>query len=176
MKLYKHTALWGIFMSSPYLRFIEETMRLKRFRQTTIKNYLQWIKRYILFHHKKHPKDMHDNEVQAFLSYLVNSKNVAPSTQAQALNALVFLYREIIKRPLSLDLNFRKSQRQPKLPVVLTKEEVSKLLSTLSSPHLLMAQLMYGSGLRKSEMLRLRIKDIDFDFFGIEVWDAKGGK
>ena len=68
-------------MSSPYLGFIEETMRLKRFRQSTIKNYLQWIKRYILFHHKKHPKEMHDDEVQAFLSYLTNSKNVAPSTQ-----------------------------------------------------------------------------------------------
>jgi len=163
-------------MSSPYLSYIEEIMRTKRFRESTIRSYRQWIKRFILFHHKKHPNDLHNQEVEQFLSYLANQRNLAPQSQAVALNALVFLYKEVVNKPLSLQLDFRHSKRQAKLPVVLTHNEVTALLNALSPPHVLMAQLMYGSGLRKSEMLRLRVKDIDFDYFGIEVWDAKGGK
>ncbi|MEI6859386.1 MAG: integron integrase [Shewanella sp.] len=163
-------------MNSPYLSYVEEKMRTIRFRESTITSYLLWIKRYILFSQKKHPNDMYNDEVERFLTHLANERNLAPQSQAVALNALVFLYKEIINKPLSLQLNFRQSKRHAKLPVVLTQTEISKLLSALSPPHLLMAQLMYGSGLRKSEVLRLRIKDIDFNFFGIEVWDAKGGK
>ncbi|WP_220718581.1 integron integrase [Agarivorans litoreus] len=163
-------------MSSPYLSYIEEKMRTKRFRESTIRSYRQWIKRFILFHQKKHPSDLHNHEVEQFLSHLANQRNLAPQSQAVALNALVFLYKEVVNKPLSLQLDFRHSKRQAKLPVVLTRHEVTALIDALSPPHVLMAQLMYGSGLRKTEMLRLRIKDIDFDYFGIEVWDAKGGK
>ncbi|MDO6688113.1 MULTISPECIES: integron integrase [unclassified Agarivorans] len=163
-------------MSSPYLCFVEEKMRTRRFRESTIRSYSLWIKRFILFNQKRHPSDMHNHQVEAFLTHLANERNLAPQSQAVALNALVFLYNEVVNNPLSLTMDFRQSKRHAKLPVVLTNAEVTSLLNALSPPHLLMAQLMYGSGLRKSEMLRLRIKDIDFDFFGIEVWDAKGGK
>ena len=163
-------------MASSFLNNVEETMRTKRFREATITSYLGWIKHYILFSQKQHPNNMHNHEVEQFLTYLANVRNLAPQSQAVALNALVFLYNEIIKKPLSLQLNFRQSSRHAKLPVVLTQAEITALINTLSPPYLLMAQLMYGSGLRKSEMLRLRIKDIDFDFFGLDIWDSKGGK
>ncbi|WP_026960544.1 integron integrase [Aliagarivorans taiwanensis] len=163
-------------MGSPYLSYVEECMRTKRFREATIKTYRHWIKRFILYNCKRHPSKMHNAEVERFLSYLANQRNCAPQTQATALNALVFLYREVVKQPLSLQLDYRQSKRQPKLPVVLTEAEVATLLQYLSPPYLLLAQLLYGSGLRKMEALRLRVHDIDFDYANIAIWDAKGGK
>lgn len=163
-------------MPSPYLYYVEECMRTKRFREATIKTYRHWIKRFILFNNKQHPGKMHNTEVESFLSFLANQRNCAPQTQATALNALVFLYREVVKQPLSLRLDYRQSKRQPKLPVVLTETEVATLLQHLSPPYLLLAQLQYGSGLRQMEVLRLRVQDIDFDYASITVWNAKGGK
>ncbi len=112
---------------------------------------------------------MGDKEVEAFLSYLANQKDVAANTQAQALNALVFLYKEIIKEPLSLSLDFVSSQKRTKLPVVLTHSEIKRLLDLCPPKHLLLCSLLYGSGLRLMEGVRLRVKDIDFDYQCIKV-------
>ncbi|WP_298445088.1 integron integrase [uncultured Ferrimonas sp.] len=163
-------------MASPYLEWIAEQMHLRRYRLATVKTYVHWIKRFILFHGKRHPKGMGATEVEQFLCYLSNQRNVSAATQAIALNALVFLYKEIIAAPLSTTLNFNHANRTRALPVVLTKDEIRSLFRYLIPPHLLIAQLMYGSGLRKSEALRLRINDIDFDFLALRVWDGKGGK
>lgn len=123
-----------------------------------------------------HPKDCHNTEVENYLTYLVTNLNVAPRTQAIALNAVVFLYKEVIKNPLSLSLAFNKSSTQPKLPVVLTPEEVSDVLANVSAKYAIHFKLMYGSGLRLMELLRLRVHDIDFDYHCVMVWNGKGRK
>jgi len=163
-------------MSSPFLQHISEQMRLKRYAKRTIQSYVYWIKAYINFNDQRHPIKCHDVEVEQFLSYLSNKINVAPKTQAVALNALVFLYRGILVKPLTLELNFNKSKQATKLPVVLTQTEVSALLSKIVNRYSLPCKLMYGSGLRLMEAVRLRVQDIDFDFHSIQVWQGKGGK
>ena len=119
---------------------------------------------------------MGDNEVEAYLNHLVLKNDVAASTQSTALNALAFLYREIIKQPLSLDLRFVKSARQVKLPVVLTFAEVKRFFEHVNSNHRLAISILYGSGLRLMECVRLRVQDIDFDYKSLRVWNGKGGK
>lgn len=163
-------------MSSPYLLFIQEQMRLKRYAKRTIESYIYWIKGYINFNNKKHPIKCHDQEVEKFLSYLTNQLNVAPRTQAVALNALVFLYRSIINNPLTLELEFNKSKIQTKLPVVLTQQETKRLLTNTDEKYALPIKLMYASGLRLMEVVRLRVKDIDIDYLAVQVWHGKGGK
>lgn len=163
-------------MNSPFLDYVQEKMQLKRYAKRTIMTYLYWIKGFINFNNRKHPKDLHDQEVEAFLSYLTNQMNVAPKTQALALNALVFLYKHIIEKPLTFDLEFNKSRIQTKLPVVLTQQEIKQLLPYVNEKHALPVKIMYGSGLRLMEVVRLRIKDIDFDYHSIQVWQGKGGK
>jgi len=135
-----------------------------------------WIKGFILFINKQHPTNCHDKEVENYLSYLANNLNLAPRTQAIALNALVFLYRHILDKPLSLNLNFNKSKQTIKLPTVLTSDEVKILFKYLNPCYLLLCQLMYGSGLRLMEVVRLRIQDIDFDYCSVQVWQGKGNK
>jgi len=110
-------------MKSEFLTYIDEQMRMKRYAKRSIESYIYWIKSYIIFNKKKHPKDCYNKEVEAFLSYLSNTKNVAPKTQALTLNALSFLYKEILK-PLTLELNFNRSHIQTKLPTVLTTTEI----------------------------------------------------
>lgn len=163
-------------MTSPFLQYLAEQMRVKRYAKRTIQTYTYWIKAFINFNHQKHPLNCHDKEVEYFLSFLVNQLNLAPKTQGVALNALVFLYRVVLDKPLTLELVFNKSKQQTKLPVVLTKEEVTLLLSKISSRYKLACQLMYGSGLRLMEVVRLRVQDIDFDYHAIQVWQGKGGK
>jgi len=163
-------------MSSPFLKHIIEQMRLKRYAKRTIESYVYWIKAFINFNGQRHPVKCHDIEVEQFLSHLTNKLNVAPRTQAVALNALVFLYRGILLKPLTLELNFNKSKQATKLPVVLTQTEVSALLASMLNNCSLPCQLMYGSGLRLMEVVRLRVQDIDFDFHAIQVWQGKGGK
>ncbi len=114
--------------------------------------------------------------MEAFLSYLSNKKNVAPKTQAIALNALSFLYKDILEKPLTLDLNFNRSHIQTKLPSVLSIKEIKALLTLVNVNHLLQCQLMYGSGLRLMEVSRLRIQDIDFNYLSVNIWNGKGGK
>jgi integron integrase len=163
-------------MKSPFLTMISEQMMMKRYAKRTIENYLYWIKAYINYHQQKHPDQCHDLEVEHFLSFLANKRNVAPKTQALALNALVFLYKEILKKPLTLSLNFNKSSASPKLPEVLTTEETSALLTNIPASVSLPCQLLYGSGLRLMEVVRLRIHDIDFNFLTLQIWHGKGGK
>jgi integron integrase len=163
-------------MSSPFLQHIVEQMRMKRYAKRTIESYVYWIKAFINFNGQRHPIKCHDVEVEKFLSHLTNKLNVAPRTQGVALNALVFLYRGIISKPLTLQLNFIKSKQQTKLPVVLTQVEVVALLAKISNNYSLPCKLMYGSGLRLMEAVRLRVQDIDFDFHAVQVWQGKGGK
>ncbi|SDK29040.1 integron integrase [Ferrimonas sediminum] len=163
-------------MASPFIAYLSERMRMMRYRENTIRTYTLWIKRYVNFCGQQHPVDVNEQQPERFLSFLASERNLSPATQAIALNALVFLYRDILDKPLSLTLEFQRSRRQPKLPVVLTRTEMAALLAQASPRYLLPMQLMYGSGLRKSEAYRLRVKDIDFDYSGIQVWDSKGGK
>ena len=163
-------------MKSPFLQTVSEQMYLKRYAKRTIESYSYWIKAFINFSGKKHPDLCHNKEVENFLSYLANQKTVAPKTQMLALNALVFLYREILEAPLTLELHFNRTNVQPKLPVVLTTTEVALLLKNIPDRVKLPTQLLYGSGLRLMEALRLRIQDIDFNYLSIQIWHAKGGK
>ena len=163
-------------MSSPFLLAISEHMRSMRYAKRTIETYIYWIKAYINFCNKKHPIHCHNDEVERFLSYLANEKLVAPKTQALALNAVVFLYQHIIEKPLTLTLNFNKTSTQPKLPVVLTMDEMALLLKNLPAQIALPCSLLYASGLRLMEVVRLRVQDIDFNYLSIQIWHAKGGK
>jgi len=163
-------------MSSVFITAIKEQMRVRRYAKRTIESYIYWIKAFINFNNKKHPNDCHDKEVEQFLSYLTNTLNLAPKTQSLALNAISFLYKAILANPLSLELNFNKSSNQPKLPTVLTYKEIGLLLTQINSSYALPCKLMYGSGLRLMEVVRLRVQDIDFDYLSIQVWNGKGGK
>jgi integron integrase len=163
-------------MASVFLSFVREFMTSRRYAKRTIDTYEYWIKFYILYHHKKHPAQMAEREVEQFLSYLSNQRHVAVKTQATALNALAFLYRHIIQRPLSLQMNFNKSQVATKLPVVLTRTEIQQLLAAIDPKYKLIAQLLYGSGLRLMEAVRLREKDVDYDYVSLMIWQGKGNK
>ena len=175
-KLCHQLKLQGNVMNSQFLLSVQEQMITKRYAKRTIESYIYWIKAFINFNHKSHPSNCHDAEVESFLSYLSNTKNIAPKTQALALNALVFLYKEIIKIPLTLELNFNRRQQTTKLPTVLTTQEIRTFLSVVNANYVLQCQLMYGSGLRLMEVVRLRVQDIDFDFHSIQIWQGKGGK
>jgi len=163
-------------MKSLFLNMVQEHMYSKRYAKSTIEAYLFWIAAYIRFNNMQHPSCMGDTQVELYLNHLVNTQNVAQGTQAQALNALSFLYKEVIKTPLSLSLDFVKSERPRKLPVVLTQTEVSALFKCCITKHYLACALLYGSGMRLMEVLRLRVQDIDFDYSCIRIWDGKGGK
>ena len=162
--------------NSPFLQSVMLKMNLQHYAKRTIDAYLYWIRYFINFNGKVHPENHHDIEVEAFLSYLANQKHVAPKTQRLALNALVYLYKNVFNNPLTLELNFKKTTTQPQLPTVLTVAEVSLLLKNIPSSMSLPCNLLYGSGLRLMEVLRLRVQDIDFDYLSIQIWNGKGGK
>lgn len=163
-------------MASMFLTQVRDYMMARRYAKRTIDTYLHWIKFFILFHKKRHPAQLAEPEVEAFLTWLAVERHVAFKTQATALNALAFLYRHIVQRPLSLQLNFNPAKTPQKLPVVLTRPEVAALLRWIDPKYKLLAQLMYGSGLRLMEAVRLRVKDIDFDYLSVMVWQGKGNK
>ncbi len=154
---------------------VRDTIRLKHYSIRTEEAYVNWIKRYIFFHDVRHPAEMGAAQVKAFLTYLAVSENVAASTQNQALSALLFLYREVLNQDLGT-IDALRAKKPKRLPTVLTKKEVHEVLGNLSGTHLLMAKLLYGSGLRLMECLRLRVKDIDFAQRQIIVRDGKGEK
>lgn len=158
---------------SPFLREVCEHMRLSGYSIRTEKSYLYWIRSYIFFHDKRHPIQMGSEEVIQFLSYLANSRNVAINTQKVALNALVYLYQSFLKTELG-ELGFRHATKQRQLPVVITPNEVKQVLSHLNGKEKLIVELLYGSGLRISECLRLRVQDIDLSNLSITVRDGKG--
>ena len=152
---------------------VRQTIRLKHYSYRTEQTYVNWIVRYILFHDKRHPKEMGVTEVEAFLSHLAVVDNVAASTQNQALSALLFLYKFVLEQELpSVDALRAKKSRY--LPTVLTKEEIQDIIQRLSGEHKLLVQLLYGTGLRLTEVLSLRIKDLDFSQQQIVVRDTKG--
>ncbi len=163
-------------MASSFLQQVADYMRTRRYAKRTIETYLHWIKFFILFHKKQHPSQLSNAEVEQFLTWLAVERHVAFKTQSSALNALVFLYREFLQQPLSLQLNFNAAKTPPKLPVVLTRAEVGALLRWIDPKYKLVAQLLYGSGLRLMEAVRLRVKDIDFDYLSVMVWQGKGNK
>jgi len=162
--------------SSPFLTSITRYMQVRRYSKRTIDTYLYWIKCFIVFHQKRHPSGMHDAEVEEFLTYLAVERTVAIPTQKIALNALAFLYNKFLENPLGDVSQFRRTRKQPKLPTVLSRSEVSLLFNHLNGIQLLIASLLYGSGLRRIEAVRLRVKDLDFDHHELQIWHGKGFK
>ena len=163
-------------MESPFLNSVRRTIRTLHYSIRTEQAYLSWIRQYILFNHKRHPSEMSVVEVGEFLSYLANERQVSAATQNQALNALNFLYTKVLDRPLGELQGVVRAKRPQRLPVILTQKEVNLLFDQLSGVYLLMAKLMYGSGLRLMEVLRLRIKDVDFSRHAIVIRAGKGNK
>jgi integrase len=141
---------------------VREAIRVRHYSIRTEKSYVSWIRQYILFHDKKHPREMGEREVSSFLSYLASQRNVAASTQNQALSAILFLYREVLEIELDWLEDVVRAKKPERLPVVLTKPETNSLLSRMDGVNRLMASLLYGSGLRLMECLRLRVSDVDF--------------
>jgi len=164
---------------APKPRLLDEVrsrLRLKHYSLRTEKAYLYWIRRYIHANRLRHPRELDGVAVERFLSRLATEDHVAPSTQNQALSALLFLYREVLGIHLPWMENVVRAKRQRRLPVVLSKGETAALLRHLAGRDALMAGLLYGSGLRLMECMRLRIKDADFERHEITVRDGKGGK
>lgn len=169
----------GRFIPNPKLRFLDqcrEVMRFKRFSSRTVEAYIHWIRRFIVWSGKRHPKDMGAVEVSGFLGQLALGEGVAASTQNQALNALVFLYGQVVGRELGELGEFERAARPERLPVVLSREEVRAVLGKLSGTQQLIGRLLYGTGLRLLEGLRLRVKDIDFGRGQVVVRGGKGDK
>lgn len=196
------------FLPNPKLKFLEQcraVMRFKQFSRRTEETYLQWIRRFILFHRRKaaphpgplpipqtaagrgegevsvawmwrHPKDMGEPEVRAFLTDLAVRRGVVAATQNQALNALLFLYREVLDGEMAWVDGFERAKRSQRVPMVLSQGEVRGLLGRLNGIQLLIGQVLYGTGLRLMECLRLRVKDVDFARGQITVHAGKGDK
>jgi integron integrase len=168
------------FKPNPKYRLMDqvrEVLRYYHYAYRTEQSYCSWILQYIKFYgDKTHPKDMGKNEVERFLSYLAEKKNVAVATQKQALNALIFLYKKVLDIDLGDGIAPTRSKRRINLPTVFTQEEVSNILAHMNGKHKLMAQLLYGCGLRLMECVRLRVKDVDFGQGKIFVRNAKGKK
>ncbi len=161
---------------SPFIQKLIEAIRVRHYSRRTEEAYVHWVKRFIFYHNMRHPEEMAEKEVSAFLSWLAVSRNVAANTQNQALNALVFLYRHVIERPLQEINGVTRAKKPQRLPVVLTPVEVARLLSNLKGVYWLIACLLYGSGLRLIESVRLRVMDIDFEHRAIFVRNGKGSK
>lgn len=162
-------------MAKKLLDQLREVLRLKHYSYRTEQSYVDWVRRFILFHNKRHPADMGAPEIRAFLAHLATEGNVSASTQNQALSALLFLYREVLHKEIDSVL-LPSAKRPQRLPTVLTRDEVFRLLNQMDGVHQRMAQLLYGSGLRLMECVRLRVQDIDFEYRTITVRDGKGEK
>ena len=155
---------------------VRDVMRLKRYSLRTERTYCDWITRFIRFHKMRHPAEMREAEMAEFLTNLARSGNISASTQNQALSALLFLYKEVLREEIGWLQNVERAKKPARLPVVLTRDEVRKVFAHLHGTTCLMAGLLYGSGLRLMECVRLRVKDIDFGYAHIVVRDAKGGR
>ena len=159
------------------LDLVRDKIRFKHYSYSTERTYTHWIKHYILFHHKKHPLEMGKIEIESYLTKIATKDNVSPTTQNQAFSALLFLYKEVLGIDMSeWNIQALRAQERKHIPVVLTKKEVKKILLNIPSEYSLLVHLMYGCGLRMSEALNLRVKDIDFGFDKVYVWDSKSLK
>ena len=153
---------------------VRTVLRVKHFSLSTEKSYVAWIRRFILFHDKRHPEYMGEGEIRQFISHLAVDAKISASTQTVALSALLFLYREVLKKELPSVANIERAKRSKHLPVVFTRNEVQGVLARLNgTPHLI-ASLLYGSGLRLMEAVRLRVKDIDFERQELTIRQGKG--
>lgn len=161
---------------SPFLNEIANFMTVRQYSRRTIHSYILWIKAYIHFNDNKHPENLGTMDVERFLTHLAVNRAVSRSTQSIALNAIVFLYSKFLQKPLSNINDFRRVNRPAKLPTVLTQNEVKLLLAHIEPKYKLMAGLLYGSGLRRIELHRLRVNDIDVELKQIRVWNGKGYK
>jgi len=163
-------------MAQKLLDLVSTVARLKHLSIRTEKAYRNQIKRFIIFHQLRHPGEMGEEEIRAYLSHLAVNRNVAASTQNVALAALLFLYRDVLKKNLARIEDIERARLPTRLPVVFTREEVRALMKRLSGVDLIAASLMYGAGLRLMECLRLRVKDIDFSYNQITIRSGKGEK
>lgn len=153
-----------------------DQIRIKQYSTRTEKTYIYWVREYILYHNKRHPKEMGISEINQFITHLVVDRKASASTQNQAVSAILFLYRYILNIQLQGDiLDFVRPKKGKRVPNVLSKSEAKAVISNLTGPCKLMTQIMYGGGLRIMECLRLRVKDIDFENHRIIVYDGKGG-
>ena len=158
------------------LDLVRDAIRRRHYSLRTEERYIDWIKRFIYFSGRRHPRELGAADVTSFLNHLSRERNVAASTQNQALSALLFLYREALQAPLPWLGELERAQRPARLPTVLTAVEVRRLLANLRGTCWLMASLLYGAGLRLRECLALRVKDVDFGYRQIVVRDGKGAK
>lgn len=161
---------------SPLLRDLTEKLRFRHYSERTVSSYSRWVVRYVRFHGTRHPSLLGQSDVVAFLSSLAIRGNVTSSTQNQAMAALSFLYREVIGKPLEETDRVARAKRSVRVPVVLTRDEVKRVIGELDEVPQLVALLLYGSGLRLLECLQLRVKDIDFASHEIVVRGGKGDK
>lgn len=162
-------------MGSQFLESVRQDMRLRGYSISTEKTYLLWIRRFIYFTGNQHPKVVEMSQIANYLTYLAVERHVSINTQKTALNAIAFLFEKFLKREMG-DLGFKLATKQRSLPAVLNIDEVRQILSQLESRNKLIIQLLYGSGLRVSECLRLRMQDINFDRLSLTIHDGKGRK
>jgi len=162
--------------ATPLLAQVRAKIRVTHYSIRTEQAYADWIRRYVLFHGKRHPSALGADEVEAFLSHLAVVGNVAAATQNQAKAALLFLYREVLGIELPWLDNVAHAKQPVRLPIVLTRDETTRIIARLRGVHALIGALRYGAGLRIMEGVRLRVKDIDFDRRQIVVRDGKGSK
>ena len=156
------------------LDIVRDTVRFKHYSLSTEKTYIHWIKHYIFFHKKKHPKDMGKEEIEEYLTALAITNRVASSTQNQAFSALLFLYKDVLGVDMSeWNIQALRAQERKRIPVVLTKEEVKLVIENMKGIYKLITMLMYGCGLRMNEVIKLRVKDIDLGFDKVCIWDSK---
>ncbi|MDX2425087.1 MAG: integron integrase [Cycloclasticus sp.] len=155
---------------------VREVLRYYHYAKRTEEVYVKWILSFIRFHGKKHPQELGKEHIESFLSDMAMNKNYAASTQNLAMNAIVFLYKKVLQLPIADNISAARSKKPVRLPVVLSKQEVSKLLSFMQGQRGLMAKLMYAGGFRVMEVIRLRVQDIDFANSYILIRDGKGGK
>ena len=173
------TAHRAQFIPNPAARLrdqVHEVMRFYHYSFRTEESYWQWIRRFIFFHKKCHPKDMGPPEVSSFLSHLATVEKAAKATQQQALNAIVFLYRDVLLRPLGQLPDVRWTDRLVRLPAVLSKDEVKRVLAVADPRYVLALRLLYGTGMRLLELVRLRVKDLDMERGQVSIRGGKGDK
>ncbi|WP_375723492.1 integron integrase [Arcobacter sp. KX21116] len=164
-------------MGKKLLDIMQDKIRFKHYSISTEKTYVHWAKRYILYHNKRHPKDMGKLEIEQFLTHLATKLNVSPTTQNQAFNAILFLYEQVLNISLKNEnIQALRAKERKHIPVVLTIEEVKRIILNMKGIYQLMVKLMYGCGLRMKEVQNIRIKDIDFGFDKIYIWDSKSIK
>jgi integron integrase len=164
-------------MGKKLLDIMQDKIRFKHYSISTEKTYVHWAKRYILYHNKRHPKDMGKLEIEQFLTHLATKLNVSPTTQNQAFNAILFLYEQVLNISLKNEnIQALRAKERKHIPVVLTIEEVKSIILNMKGIYQLMVKLMYGCGLRMKEVQNIRIKDIDFGFDKIYIWDSKSLK